>query len=158
GGLGISKWLLRHGARLTITDLKDRRALAPSIEALERLRKTLGRKARPIRYALGGHRREDFIRADMIVQNPGVPRTSAFLKLARARGGPVESDLSIFFRLCRHPIVGVSGTKGKTTVTAMIGAMLEEAFGRVVIGGNIRTSPLDRLDALIRSKRPVPVL
>lgn len=158
GGLGISKWLLRQGARLTITDLKDRHALAPSIEALEHPRKKLGAAAHPIRYVLGEHREADFTHADLIIQNPGVPRESKFLKIARAAGVPIESDISIFFRLCPHPIIGVSGTKGKTTVTAMADAMLRAQFGRVVTGGNIRTSPLDALDALVRSKRPVPVL
>lgn len=141
GGLGISEWLLRQGARLTITDLKDRRALAEPIKTLERLRATLGKKARPIRFVLGTHRAEDFRNADLIIQNPGVPRDSKFLKVARSSGVPIESDMSIFFRRCTHPIVGVSGTKGKTTVTALLGAMLEASFGRVFVAGNIRKSP-----------------
>lgn len=158
GGLGVSKWLLRQGARLTVTDLKDRHALAASIDELEALRKKLGKKARAIRYVLGAHRSEDFKNADIVIQNPGVPRDSEFLKVARKAGVLIESDMSIFFRLCPHPIIGVSGTKGKTTVTSLLGAMLEAAFGRVVVGGNIRKSPLDRLDALMRSERPLPVL
>lgn len=141
GGLGVSKWLLRQGARLTVTDLKDRHALAPSIEELERERKRLGRKAHPVRYVLGAHREEDFRKAGLIIQNPGVPRDSKLLKIARAAGIPVESDMSIFFRTCPEPIVGVSGTKGKTTVTSLIGAMLEAHFGRVFVAGNIRKSP-----------------
>ncbi|HJV32764.1 MAG TPA: UDP-N-acetylmuramoyl-L-alanine--D-glutamate ligase [Patescibacteria group bacterium] len=153
GGLGIAKWLLRHGARLTITDLKTREQLAPSIEALAEVK-----GARRVRYVLGRHRAEDFRRADMIIQNPGVPRDSEYLAVARKAGVAIESDISIFFRLCPHPIVGVSGTKGKTSVTAMLGAMLSQAFGEAVVGGNIRRSPLDRLDALMASKRPVPVV
>ena len=153
GGLGIAKWLLRHGARLTITDLKSREQLAPSIEALAEVK-----GAHPVRYVLGRHRAEDFRRADMIIQNPGVPRDSEYLAVARKAGVPIESDISIFFRLCPHPIVGVSGTKGKTSVTALLGAMLERSFGEAVVAGNIRRSPLDRLDALMRSKRPVPVV
>ena len=142
GGLGIAKWLLRHGARLTITDLKTREQLAPSIEALAAVK-----GAHPVRYALGAHRKEDFRNADMIVQNPGVPRDSEYLAIAKKAGVPIESDISIFFRLCPHPIVGVSGTKGKTSVTALLGAMLERAFGEAVVAGNIRRSPLDALDA-----------
>jgi len=153
GGLGIAKWLLRHGARLTITDLKTREQLAPSIEALAEVK-----GAHPVRYVLGHHRKEDFRRADMIIQNPGVPRDSGFLKIARKAGVPIGSDISIFFRLCPHPIVGISGTKGKTSVTALLGAMLERAFGRVIVGGNIRRSPLDHLDALMRSKKAAPIV
>jgi UDP-N-acetylmuramoylalanine--D-glutamate ligase len=157
GGLGVSKWLLRHGARLTITDLKTREQLAPSIDELEKLRKALGRKARPIRYALGTHRAEDFRGADAVIQNPGVPRDSKFLAIARKAGAAVESDMSIFFRLCPHPIVGVSGTKGKTTVTALLGAMLARAFGDAFVAGNIRRSALDALDALMRARSAPPI-
>src|SRR5882724_9316190 len=91
GGLGISKWLLAQGARLTITDLKDRHALAPPIEELERLKKTLGKKAHAIRYVLGEHRAEDFRNADLIIQNPGVPRDSKWLKVAQRAGVTIES-------------------------------------------------------------------
>ncbi|HTK59720.1 MAG TPA: hypothetical protein VL283_00800, partial [Candidatus Baltobacteraceae bacterium] len=61
GGLGIAKWLVRHGARLTITDLKTKEQLAPSIAALAEV------KGHPVRYVLGRHRNEDFRRADMII-------------------------------------------------------------------------------------------
>ncbi len=156
GGLGVSKWLLRQGARLTVTDLKDRRALKTSIDALEAFRKALGRNARPVRYVLGRHRDEDFRDTGMIIRNPGVPRGSKYLEIARQAGVPVESDMSIFFGLCTHPIIGVSGTKGKTTVTALIGAMLEAAFGRTLVAGNIRTSPLG--SPAMTSKKAVPIV
>jgi len=152
GGLGIAKWLVRHGAILTVTDLKSKEELAPSIAALASV------KGARVTYVLGRHRAEDFRRADMIIQNPGVPRDSGFLKVARRAGVPIESDISIFFRLCPHPIVAVSGTKGKTSVTALLGEILSRAFGEAVVGGNIRRSPLDRLDALMRSRKPVPVV
>lgn len=156
GGLGVSKWLLRQGARLTITDLKTREQLAPSIAELEKLRKALGRKARPIRYVLGTHREADFRHADLVIRNPGVPRDSRFLKIAGKAGAAIESDMSIFFRLCPHPIVGVSGTKGKTTVTALLGAMLERSFGDVFVAGNIRRSALDGY--VMELKRQVPIV
>lgn len=156
GGLGVSKWLLSQGARLTITDLKDRRALAPSIAELEALRASLGRKAHPIRYVLGRHRAEDFRQAGMVIRNPDVRRESPFLKIARAAGIPIESDMSIFFERCAYPIVGVSGTKGKTTVTALLGAMLEAAFGRAFVAGNIRVSPLGSY--VMEAKKEIPIV
>lgn len=155
GGLGVSKWLLRQGAYLTVTDLKDRHALAASVEALEALRKTLGKKAHAIRYVLGEHREEDFTNADVVIQNPGVPRDSRYLKIARKAGALIESDMSIFFRLCPQPIVGVSGTKGKTTVTALLGAMLEAEFGRVFVAGNIRKSPHEYV---MEAKKETPIV
>ncbi len=155
GGLGVSKWLLRQGARLTITDLKDRHALAKSIEELEALRAALGKRAYPVRYVLGEHRKEDFQDADLVIHNPGVPRDSVYLKVARKAGALIESDMSIFFRLCPKMIVGVSGAKGKTTVTALLGAMLEASFGKVFVAGNIRKSPYDYA---IDSKNDVPIV
>ncbi len=163
GGLGVAKWLLKRGARLTVTDLKDQHALADSIAELERSYILFSRKygksrVHRVAYVLGGHRGRDFRETEMVIQNPGVPRESKHLAIARKRKIPIESDISIFFRLCPHPIIGISGTKGKTTVTAMLGAMLKEAFGRAVIAGNIRKSPLDHLDALIRSRKAAPIV
>jgi UDP-N-acetylmuramoylalanine--D-glutamate ligase len=160
GGLGVAKWLLARGARLLVTDLRDRRTLASSIAALERAYAAAirrGARAHRPRYVLGRHRLRDFREADMIIRNPGVPVESPFLAAARKAGLPVESDMSIFFHLCPQPIVGVSGTKGKTTVTSLIGGMLKAGFGRAVVAGNIRKSPLDALDALMRPGRAVPV-
>lgn len=156
GGLGVSKWLLAQGARLTVTDLKDRHALAPSIAELEKARKALGRKAHPVAYVLGRHRERDFRNADVIIRNPGVPRDSKFLKIARKAGARVESDMSIFFGLCPHQIVGVSGTKGKTTVTSLLGAMLEASFGASFVAGNIRVSPLGSY--VMEVKRDIPIV
>lgn len=166
GGLGVSKWLLAQGARLTVTDLKDRHALSVPIAELETFRKTLGRKAWPIRYVLGEHRAADFRDAGMVIQNPDVRRDSRFLKIARKAGVPIESDISLFFELCAHPIVGVSGTKGKTTVSTLLGAMLQASFGKAFVAGNIRTSPLGsfppetdpRQAGVMNSKKQVPIV
>ena len=162
GGLGTAKWLLRHGASLVVTDLKDRRLLAASIAALDKYRtslikKTGRRNVGHITYVLGRHRESDFRSADMVIQNPGVPRESRYLKVARAAGVPIESDISIFFRLVPQLVIGVSGTKGKTTTVAMLGAMLRADYGRAIVAGNIRKSPLDELDALMGSTAIVPI-
>ncbi len=162
GGLGVSKWLLKHGAKLLITDLKDELALAPSMSELERefirLSHRLGKRNvhRP-QFVLGRHRMEDFRNADVVIQNPGVPRGSKFIEAALKAGASVETDMSIFFRLCPFEIAGISGTRGKTTTTAMLGAMLKRRFGRVLVAGNIRKSPLDALDGLLASRRDVPI-
>jgi len=153
GGLGVARWLLRHGARLTVTDLRDRHALAGSVEALEKeyARRRRGRKGivyKP-RYVLGRHEPADFSGADMVVRNPAVPREHELLRLARRRKIAVETDISLFFRLCPFPITAVTGTKGKSTTTALLGAMVRRHDSRTVIGGNIRISPFDHLDGLL---------
>jgi len=164
GGVGIAKWLRRHGAKVTATDLRDQHALASSIEELERTYleevRTIGKhRMHRIRYVLGAHPEELFTDADMVIRNPAVPRDHRLLSLAKKNGVPVESDISLFFMLCPFPIAGVSGTKGKTTTTTMLAAMCKEKDSRTVIGGNIRISPLDKLDrllALAEKKRTAP--
>lgn len=164
GGVGIAKWLRRHGAIVTATDLRDQHALASSIEELERTYleevRSIGKhRMRRIRYVLGAHPEELFTDADMVIRNPAVPRDHRLLSLAKKSGVPVESDISLFFMLCPFPIAGVSGTKGKTTTTTMLAAMCKETDPRTVVGGNIRISPLDRLDrllALAGKKKPSP--
>lgn len=164
GGVGVAKWLRRHGAIVTATDLRDQHSLASSIDELERtflqdVRRLGKREIQRIRYVLGSHPEELFTDADMVIRNPAVPRGHKLLALAHAKGVPVESDISLFFTLCPFPIAAVSGTKGKTTTTLLLAAMAKEADARTVIGGNVRISPLDRLDALLavaKKRKPVP--
>lgn len=158
GGLGSARWLMRHGAKVTVTDLRDQHSLADSIAALERTwlieshRAGRGVMHRP-RYVLGRHDDADFADADMVIRNPAVPREHPLLALAEKRGVPVESDVSLFFQLCPFPVAAISGTKGKTTTTTLLAAMCRAHDGRTVIGGNIRISPLDALDRLLRIAR-----
>lgn len=166
GGLGAAKWLLRHGARLTVTDLRTKDILGRSMSALDDARKKESaqqKRAVPaIRYVLGKHDAADFKDADMVIQNPGVPRESAFLKIAKKNGVPIESDTSIFFQLCPFPITAVSGTKGKTTTTTLLAEYCRAFDRRTVVGGNIRISQLDALDSLLvlakRGAIPPPIV
>ncbi|MDQ3514626.1 MAG: UDP-N-acetylmuramoyl-L-alanine--D-glutamate ligase, partial [Chloroflexota bacterium] len=100
GGVGVSRWLARQGARVTVTDGQPAGALAESLAALDGL---------PIRYVLGGHREEDFRPggADLVVRNPGVPRRAPMLETARASGVPIEMEMSLFLRHCPAPVIGI---------------------------------------------------
>src|SRR5215213_9324314 len=104
----------------------------------------------PIRFVLGGHEGRDFTpeRADLIVRNPGVPRRAPLLELARSHGIPVEMEMSLFFRACPAQIVGITGTKGKTTVSTLTGELLRSAFPDVVVAGNMGVSALEQLPRL----------
>jgi UDP-N-acetylmuramoylalanine--D-glutamate ligase len=129
------EFLARAGAAVTVTDMRSARDLAPTLKSLRHLR--------GIRYVLGRHRDEDFLAADLIVKNPGVSPDSPYLRLARERGIPVTSDVGIFFRACPAPIIGVTGTRGKSTTTYLIWLLLKTKLGRRVhYGGNIRKSVL----------------
>lgn len=127
-GLGDTLFLIRSGARVTVTDLKSPDELAPSLEKLNGL---------PVKYRLGEHRPEDFINADMILRNADVPRTSTFLKIAADHGVPVEMDESLFCKHFNGIVVGVTGTRGKTTTTTLIYNILAKARSRVFLAGNI---------------------
>lgn len=144
GGAGAVEFLARHGARVTVTDLRTRRQLAPSLKALA--------KYPHIRYVLGRHRTQDFLAADMIIKNPGVRRNSPYLKAADAAGIPITSDMGIFFAACPAPIIGVTGTRGKSTTTYLIWKLLKTKYGnRVYYGGNIRKSVLTILPRIKKS-------
>jgi UDP-N-acetylmuramoylalanine--D-glutamate ligase len=86
---------------------------------------------------LGGHRRESFERADLVVMSPGVPLELPEVVRARAAGVPVIGEMELASRWLRGPIVAITGTKGKSTTTTLVGRMLEAAGRRVRVGGNI---------------------
>jgi UDP-N-acetylmuramoylalanine--D-glutamate ligase len=86
---------------------------------------------------LGGHDVESLLRADLIVTSPGVPSRQPALQQARARGIPVIGELELAFRWLKGRVIAVTGTKGKSTTTTLIGRMLGEGGARVAVGGNI---------------------
>jgi UDP-N-acetylmuramoylalanine--D-glutamate ligase len=92
------------------------------------------------------------------VQNPGVPRESEFVQLAKEHDISVESDMSLFFRYCRFPLYAVTGTRGKSTTTALLGEMFRGNNPKTVVAGNIQRSPLEDLDWLLEEKSPVPIV
>jgi UDP-N-acetylmuramoylalanine--D-glutamate ligase len=141
GGVGAARYLAGHGATVTVTDTRDAAALAESIAQLEGL---------PITFHLGEHDRTDFTRegADVVVRNPGVPMDSPFLLAAQESGVAIEMEMSIFFRDCPAPIIGITGTKGKTTVSALIGTILHLWNPDSLLAGNMGLSALMELDRL----------
>jgi UDP-N-acetylmuramoylalanine--D-glutamate ligase len=136
GGLGVARFLVGQGAAVTVTDMRGPEQLQPSLDALTGL---------PIEYVLGQHRDEDFRSADLVIRNPGVPRESRYLQIARAAGAAIEMEMTLFFRLCPGPILGITGTKGKTTTTLLAAAMLREQYPQTVVAGNLRVSALEAL-------------
>ncbi len=135
GGAGLTRFLVTKGARVTVTDLKNASQLASSLESLK------GSASGGLEIHLGGHREEDFRDVDMVMVNPAIPKDSRFLRVARENGIPLETEMNLFFKLCPAPIMGITGSKGKSTTTALIAAMLQSASERsgkrVWVGGNI---------------------
>jgi UDP-N-acetylmuramoylalanine--D-glutamate ligase len=132
GGIAVSKWLAEQGANVLVTDEASEEALAPSKNQLNDL---------DITFHLGGHRDEDFTDADLIVASPAVPPKSRYLELARQHNIPITTEIRLFIERCSAPITGVTGTKGKSTTTALLGEMLKQKY-ITHVGGNIGRSLL----------------
>jgi UDP-N-acetylmuramoylalanine--D-glutamate ligase len=133
GGLASARFFASNGAEVTVTDLRSRETLAPTLDSL---------KDYNILYTLGEHRKEDFFNSDLVIKNPAVPATSPFLKEARQ----VETDISIFLRLTHRPVFGITGSKGKSTTSSAIHAALLPRYPGAKLGGNITVSPLTFLE------------
>lgn len=140
GGIGTIRFLVENGARVIATDIKSKKELAPALEQLKDLKN--------IEYVLGQHRREDFAKVDMVVKTPPVPWTNKHVKLALDNEIPVEVDSSLFFKLCKNPIIGITGTKGKTTTSHLIYHILKKAGKNPVQVGIGQTPVLSRLNLL----------
>ncbi|MGC8604122.1 MAG: UDP-N-acetylmuramoyl-L-alanine--D-glutamate ligase, partial [Desulfomonilaceae bacterium] len=109
-GVNDTLFLVKCGAKVTVTDLKTPEQLAPSLEKLRDL---------PVKVKLAGHDPADFVETDMVLRNADVPKSSPYIKLAREHGIPVEMDESLFCKHFKGMTIGVTGTRGKTTTTEM---------------------------------------
>ncbi len=136
GGVGAVRYLVSQGADVSVTDLKNDEELSSSLKLLEGL---------PITFRLGKHYKEDFQDVDMLVVSPAVPDDSKFLQIAYNSNLRIETELSIFFRLCPAPIIGITGSNGKSTTTSLLGEMLKKAGFKTWVGGNIGGSLLENL-------------
>lgn len=129
-GVGDACYLAECGAILTVTDLKTTDALATSVAELESFKN--------ITFVLGEHRPEDFRDRDLIIKAAGVPLDSIYIAEARKNNIPVRMSADLFAEISNIPIIGVTGTRGKSTVSHMIYAILKESGKPVVLGGNVR--------------------
>jgi UDP-N-acetylmuramoylalanine--D-glutamate ligase len=137
---GIARFLVANGARVTVTDPKRRDQLA---EGIARLGDT------PVELILGPASDDAALAdPDFVFFNQGVRPRSATIQRAVQRGIPVLTEMGLFFRLCPAEIVGVTGTKGKSTTFTLIGRILEHGPRRVLAGGNIGTSVIDLLPTI----------
>ncbi len=137
GGVGVTKYLVQKGAKVTVTDLKNKKDLSASLEKLAGL---------PIKYTLGQHRFADFENTDLIIKNPGVANDSPYLTLANKRAIPVLMDINLFWQDCPHQkIIGITGTKGKTTTAHLVERVIKQAGLKTVLAGNLGVSFLEVL-------------
>jgi UDP-N-acetylmuramoylalanine--D-glutamate ligase len=129
-GVAAARLCAREGARVTVTDRSPEAELSEPIAALAGL---------PIRRVLGGHDEGDFEGADLVVVSPGVPLSIAPIQAARRKGVPVWGEVELAWRfLGEVPVVAITGTNGKSTTTALAGALFAEDRPTFV-GGNLGT-------------------
>ncbi len=147
GGVAVANWFLKQKALVKITDLKTEQELAHSLKKI---------KGKP-EFALGGHDPKDFAWADIVIQNPGVPRDSIFLQIARTKGSRIENEATLFFKIIgRERIIGVTGTRGKSTTATLIFEMLRKKYKNMFLGGNLVSAPMfSFIDGALKAKDPV---
>ncbi len=125
-GVAVAAFCAGRRALVTVTDRKPATALAAEVAELR------GRA----RLELGGHSAATFLQADLIVISPGVPEIPE-LQAARAAGIEVTGEIELAARFVRAPIVGITGTNGKSTVTSLVGAILAATGRPTFAGGNL---------------------
>jgi UDP-N-acetylmuramoylalanine--D-glutamate ligase len=149
GGVGVVKFFYKQGAKLLITDLKTKSQLKESLIKLKNLK---------IKFILGKHRKQDFINTDLIIKNPDVASDSIYLKIARENNIPIKTDIALFFDLCKAPIIGITGTKGKSTTATLCYLILKNKYPHTFLAGNIGVSPLEILSKVNKSKNAKVIL
>lgn len=151
GALAVVNWLLKQGAQVTITDTKDAKLLQST---LAKIKKFLG--SQKIKYTLGGHDVNDFVDQDLLIQNPGVPQNSSFLKLARKNKIPITNEAVLFFQNFTSPIIAVTGTRGKSTTATLLEDIVKQEYKHSVLAGNIaKIAMMTVVDKLPKNSWPV---
>lgn len=145
-GTALVRFLAREGAEVTVSDLRDAEALCEALEALEGV---------PAHYVFGEHSPSILDGADLLCLSGGVPIDAPIVVQARQRGIPLSNDAQIFLERCPAPIVGITGSSGKTTTTAMVGRMLQRGRFLTWVGGNIGRPLVDRVWEIKESDRVV---
>jgi UDP-N-acetylmuramoylalanine--D-glutamate ligase len=139
-GLAAAELLVSQGAAVIAVDAKPLEQLPGAAQALARL----GVPFRP-------QSPEALADAECVVISPGVPAGLEILDEARRRGVPVIGEVELAFRFLQGEIIGITGSNGKTTTTALVGHLLQQCGIPAQVGGNIGTVPAS---AMVRSSRP----
>jgi len=133
-GIGVVRFLTEQRAQVMGTDIR-------SADELQEYRSAI--RGLNVRTELGKHRMETFLSADLIVVSPGVPLNIEPIVAAREKGIEVISEIELACRFIGDPIIGVTGTNGKTTTTLLLGDMLKVSGKKVFVGGNVGNPLID---------------
>jgi UDP-N-acetylmuramoylalanine--D-glutamate ligase len=139
-GKSLARYLAQNRVQVTVSDLRDEVTLADTLAELEDL---------PIRYVLGEHPASLLDGADLVCLSGGVPIDIPIVVEAQQRGIPLSNEAQVFLERCPAPVIGITGSAGKTTTTALTGQMCKAAgMGRAWVGGNIGNPLIDDLDEI----------
>jgi UDP-N-acetylmuramoylalanine--D-glutamate ligase len=142
-GQALARWLVKQGARVILSDKRSETELEPARQALAGL---------PIDWAPGGHPLELLDRSDVLCLSGGIPLTLPIVVEAQKRGIPLSNDTQIFMEVAPCKTVGITGSSGKTTTTALLGEMAEASYAdrteRAWVGGNIGDPLLNYVDEM----------
>jgi UDP-N-acetylmuramoylalanine--D-glutamate ligase len=128
-GVAAARLLAERGAKVTLSECR------PAVDVeVERLQEV------GVELELDGHKSVTLARTDLVVMSPGVPPNLPALDGARRNGVPVISEIELASRWVRGQLIAVTGTKGKSTTTVLLGRMLEAGGLRVLVGGNVGTA------------------
>lgn len=141
-GVSVAKYMAKQGAKVTVTDTKQKSELSESVNATADLK---------IEYELGKHNDASFAAAELVVMSPGVPLTIKPLEATRAAGIAITNEIDIAAAALKEPLIAVSGTNGKTTTTTLIGEMYRNDNRPAYVGGNIGKPLLDYLTEGLRA-------
>ncbi len=141
-GTALARWLVEQGARVTASDVKPAAQLSDALDSLAGL---------PIRFELGGHPLALLGRCDLLCLSGGVPVDLPIVLEARQRGISLANDAQLFLERCPATVVGITGSAGKTTTTALLGAMGRTAGRATWVGGNIGNPLIGDLGKITRS-------
>lgn len=139
GGVGSALFFAKAGSQVRVTDLKTEEVLKSSLDQLKDFPN--------ISYTLGTHKNEDIDWADLIIKNPAVKPGNPFVEYAQSQGKRVEMDMGIFLNyVSPNQIIGITGSKGKSTTSSLVYEILKAAGKKVIFAGNIGKSVLDTID------------
>jgi len=138
-GVDLVRYLVRQGAEITISDSRPANALSARLQEIAGL---------PVRLSLASGQSADIASAQAVFVSQSVPLDLPGLQAARAAGVPLFSMTGLFLDVCPGPVVGITGSSGKTTTTALVAEMFRADERPVFVGGNIGNGLLEGLDVI----------
>jgi UDP-N-acetylmuramoylalanine--D-glutamate ligase len=137
-GVATALFCVARGATVTATDSRTEDEIGKEIAKLREAGVTL---------ELGGHQEKTFLAQDLVVPSPGVPADAPLLKAARGKGITIWSEIELAYRFLKGRLIGITGSNGKTTTTALMDHILKNAGFSTILAGNIGTPLIARVDA-----------